>query len=348
MSKKPRLRRDRPRSWAIWLIALLATFTGLTYVAVAWAGEERETRISGQMRGADSGNPLAGAILLEKGRLYGKNYQYGGLVDENGYFSIKVKEGGDYGLHLYATGYIYFPLGINIKGGQDNKFAFTLPPNKALKDAPVISKVVFEKVAQDPNRMVIKLSVQDPNHNLSHQVLGANIRTQEGFIFPPPSLVFPWTCIYPDGVYTLEYDTRGRPFDPREWLFVAANNRCYNSPVLRYPFTQEGIIPAASQAGPAPSAPLQGEALGPEALLDLGRRVFASNCAICHYPDKTETKVGPGLQGLFQRRLTPGRGIPVTEANIRHQIEKGSEKMPPYDFIKGRELEALLVYLRTL
>ncbi len=77
-------RRGSLRSWAAWLLALLATFTGLTYLAVAQAGEERETRISGQMRGADSGNPLAGAIMLERGRLYGKNYQYGGLVDENG------------------------------------------------------------------------------------------------------------------------------------------------------------------------------------------------------------------------------------------------------------------------
>jgi mono/diheme cytochrome c family protein len=296
---------------------------------------------------AADGGTLKGVIVIERGRLYGKNYQYGGLVDENGRFSVKVTEGGDYGLHLYATGYIYYPVGVEVKTGTDNEFTFTLPPNPAFKDAPVISHVQFEPKGDAPDQMVIKLSVSDPNENLSHQVLGVNIRTQEGFIFSPPTFVFPWTRNYPNGVYTISYDPHGRPFDPREWIFVTADNRCYNSPVLRHPFTQEGVVTAQGPGKPAtPIEPT--EAHDARSLLERGQKTFTDNCGICHYHDKKETKVGPGLKGLFKKRLTPARKVPVTEENIRAQIQKGSEQMPPYGHIKGETLSALLFYLKSL
>src|SRR5438309_1385739 len=38
------------------------------------------------------------------------------------------------------------------------------------------------------------------------------------------------------------------------------------------------------------------------------------NCAVCHNADSTETKIGPGLKGLFKReKLVNGK--PVNEAN---------------------------------
>lgn len=333
----------------ICFLVILAAFLGFRPHASAQKREGKETRISGQMLAADGGR-LRGVIVIERGRLYGKNYQYGGLVDENGRFSVKVPEGGDYGLHLYATGYIYYPVGVEVKTGKDNQFTFTLPPNPAVKDAPVISHVQFESKADNPNRVVIKLSVYDPDENLSHQILGVNIRTQEGFIFPPPEFVFPWTRNYPNGDYTITYDTHGRPFDPQEWIFVTADNRCYNSPVLRHPFTDEGVVPARAPGKAEPSMPTTppAEALDARSLLELGRKTFTDNCGICHYNHKKETKVGPGLKGLFKRRQTPARKVPVTEENIRAQVQKGSEQMPPYAHIRGEALSALLLYLKSL
>ncbi|MBW1759368.1 MAG: cytochrome c [Deltaproteobacteria bacterium] len=47
-------------------------------------------------------------------------------------------------------------------------------------------------------------------------------------------------------------------------------------------------------------------------------------------------------------RVTPGRKLPVTEENIRNQIQHGSKRMPPYSHIKGETLKALIVYLKSL
>jgi mono/diheme cytochrome c family protein len=299
------------------------------------------------MEAADGG-PLAGVIMIERGRLYGKNYQYGGTVDESGEFSVAVDGGGSYGLHLYATGYIYHPIGVEVRPGLDNVFSFKLPENKAVTEAPVISQVNFKPDPEKRDRVLVKVTVADPNNNLSHQVLGANIRTQEAFILSPPSFVFPWTKNYPDGEYTLTYETRGEPFDPKEWLFVAADNRCYNSAVLRHPFTAEGVVQAKTRAAAAASTPEKKEVSEVGSMVDQGRQVFQDNCSPCHYPDKTQTKVGPGLKGLFQRRLTPARKVPVTEANIRRQIQQGGVVMPPLSHITGDTLNALIVYLKSL
>jgi cytochrome c len=341
------------RKWKLHLLVIISVLVlGILFGAFfghppVQAQSDKKTRISGQMEAADNGL-LAGVIMIEKGRLYGKNYQYGGTVDENGKFSVAVDEGGSYGLHLYATGYIYHPIGVEVKSGVDNTFSFKLPPNKAVKEAPVISQVQFEPEPGKSDSILFKVTVSDPNNDLSHQVLAANVRTQEAFILSPPSFVFPWTRIYPNGVYTMTYKTGGAPFDPKEWVLVAADNRCYNSPVLRHPFTEKGVVPAKAAAAAPPSTPPKTEAAEKGSLVAQGHQIFQDNCSPCHHPDSTKRKIGPGLKGLFQRQLTPARRVPVTEANIKKQIQQGGEVMPPYDHIFGDTLNALIGYLKSL
>ena len=49
-----------------------------------------------------------------------------------------------------------------------------------------------------------------------------------------------------------------------------------------------------------------------------GQSVF-DNCAVCHNSDSTETKIGPGLKGLFKReKLVNGK--PVNDANVKGLI----------------------------
>lgn len=349
MGKKGVNNTSRARVTSYWLFAVFVVFVGFGFQARAQTGSGKDTLISGQMQAVNNG-PLAGVIVIEDGRLYGKNFKYGGAVDEHGRFSVKVPKGGDYGLHLYATDYIYYPLSVKVKTGEDNRFTFIMPPNAAPKDAPVISQVSFKLRSEVPDKVVIRLSVHDPNHNLSHQVLGTNIVTQEGFVFSPPKFVFPWTRDYPEGVYTLTYDTRGRPFDPLEWYFVAADNRCYNSPVLRHPFTAEGVVASRAVAKAKPKPPRTEPIAAADAaqMIERGRTIFANNCTICHYAEREKTKVGPGLKGLFKKRLTPSRKVSVSEKNIRAQIQQGSELMPPYAHIGEEELPALLAYLKSL
>ena len=53
------------------------------------------------------------------------------------------------------------------------------------------------------------------------------------------------------------------------------------------------------------------------------------NCSVCHNSDSTETKIGPGLKGVFKReKLVNGK--PVNEANIKALITEGSGGMPPF------------------
>lgn len=85
-----------------------------------------------------------------------------------------------------------------------------------------------------------------------------------------------------------------------------------------------------------------------------GKHLFDQNCAMCHFPNKTATKIGPGLKGLFKRKELPYSHKPVTVANVEHQIEHGNANakpmpMPPFGskFSKA-QINDLVAYLKTL
>jgi hypothetical protein len=48
--------------------------------------------------------------------------------------------------------------------------------------------------------------------------------------------------------------------------------------------------------------------------------LFAANCSACHYPDRKDKKVGPGLMELFNSPKLPDSGLPVTDENVRKRI----------------------------
>jgi len=299
--------------------------------------QANDTLISGTVMAAQGGS-LNGLVFLEKGRLYGKNFRYGGLI-RNGMFSVKVDSGGSYGLHLYATGYIYFALGIQVDSRKDNRGKYKLSPNPAQARAPVIKEIGFSEGSSGTR---ITLSASDPNHDLSHQVLALNIATGEGFRMDPPGFVLPFTKNYPEGLYTLRYN-RQKKVDPRNWYFVAADNKCYNSPVLGSPFSADGIVPAKNGLG---SSSKNENSTGNIKIS--GLEVFTSNCSTCHYFDSTKTKVGPGLKGLYGLDRTPARGNPVTDEVIRKQILEGGIDMPPYSHLTENEVTAVIEYLKIL
>jgi cytochrome c len=72
------------------------------------------------------------------------------------------------------------------------------------------------------------------------------------------------------------------------------------------------------------------------------------NCSVCHNSDSTETKIGPGLKGLFKReKLVNGK--PVNEANIKALITEGSGGMPPFgDSITSDDKDNIIAFLKTL
>ena len=78
-----------------------------------------------------------------------------------------------------------------------------------------------------------------------------------------------------------------------------------------------------------------------------GKEVF-DQCSVCHNADSTETKVGPGLKGLFKtEKLVNGKA--VTEANVRDFINAGGNGMPAYaDQLSDQDKNDLIAYLKTL
>lgn len=79
-----------------------------------------------------------------------------------------------------------------------------------------------------------------------------------------------------------------------------------------------------------------------------GESVYKSNCAVCHYADKTDKRIGPGLAGFFKREKMEN-GKPVNEANTRELIMEGYGKMIPFkEKLDEKQLDDVIAYLKTL
>jgi cytochrome c len=86
-----------------------------------------------------------------------------------------------------------------------------------------------------------------------------------------------------------------------------------------------------------------------QATLDAGQQVFKKNCNLCHFPDKTDKKMGPGLKGLFKLKELPESHKPADEKTIREQIVNGSKKMPAFaKKLTPQQVDDLIAYLKTL
>jgi mono/diheme cytochrome c family protein len=80
-----------------------------------------------------------------------------------------------------------------------------------------------------------------------------------------------------------------------------------------------------------------------------GETIYKKNCNMCHFPDKADKKLGPGLKDLFKNKELPQSHKPVTEAIVREQIEKGSKAMPAFGKkLSAADMDALITYLKTL
>jgi cytochrome c5 len=79
-----------------------------------------------------------------------------------------------------------------------------------------------------------------------------------------------------------------------------------------------------------------------------GEKLFSANCSTCHFADRNDRKVGPGLLGLFKNPQLPDSGKAATEENVRQRIINGGDKMPPFRHLKEEELQVIVDYLKTL
>jgi len=83
-------------------------------------------------------------------------------------------------------------------------------------------------------------------------------------------------------------------------------------------------------------------------LVGEGAAVFQQKCAACHFSDKTDNKLGPGLKGLFKKQKMASSGLSVSESNIRAQLKTPFRAMPPFADLPQDKMDALIEYLKTL
>ena len=194
-----------------------------------------QTVIAGTVKSKD-GKPLPGLALLEKGEIHNNVWDRGALVDPQGHFRIEVGSGGQYGLHVYSSGYFYDPHAIKVETGKTLEVSVTLVSEPTRANDPVIKKVgFFPWEARQGKITYVKMDVTDPNGILGPQVLALNAATGRVFAMDPPRRVSSLKSNYPNGVYQLEADTSQAPINPRDWHFVVADHQCNTTDILAYP-----------------------------------------------------------------------------------------------------------------
>jgi len=73
-----------------------------------------------------------------------------------------------------------------------------------------------------------------------------------------------------------------------------------------------------------------------------GEKLFEQKCILCHYSDSFETKIGPGLKGIFTQKKLPVSKREISEENIRQQIISPYKNMPPFKELSKKDMDALI------
>jgi|GEM_PF-2497712 len=181
------------------------------------------------------GRPLDGLVLLERGELHG-NVWDGGTLLKDGTFRVEVAAGGQYGLHVYASGYFYRPQAIRVEAGQTLTVDILLAPEPMRTRDPVIRRAGFGADRQRPVTRV-SLEVTDPDNNLGPQVMAFDAKAGRAYAMSPPIPMRDLKANFPPGEYRLEVNTSAGPADPRDWYFVVADHACFTSDILSFPHT---------------------------------------------------------------------------------------------------------------
>ncbi len=193
------------------------------------------TLISGTVKN-EAGKPLAGLALLEKGEIHNNKWDRGTLVGADGRFRIELPEGGQYGLHVYSSGYIYSPEAVKVETGKTLEVKVVLEPEPTRANTPVIKRAGFFPWDERQGKATfVKLDVADPNGDLGPQVLALNAATGRAYAMDPPTRVRDLKSNFPNGVYQLEVDTSKAPINPRDWHFVVADHGCNTTDILSFP-----------------------------------------------------------------------------------------------------------------
>ena len=216
----------------------IAVLLALLVALVPRAGlvdAQTPTIIAGTVKNK-AGKPLPGLALLEKGEIHNNVWDRGTLVDTQGRFRIEVASAGQYGLHVYSSGYIYAPQAVKVEAGKTLELQIVLVPEPTRANTPIIRKVgFFPWEARQGKVTFVKADVTDPNNDLGPQVLAFNAGTGRTYAMEPPQKVRDLKANFPNGLYQLAVDTPTGTTNPHDWHFVVADHQCNTSDILSFP-----------------------------------------------------------------------------------------------------------------
>jgi cytochrome c len=109
------------------------------------------------------------------------------------------------------------------------------------------------------------------------------------------------------------------------------------------------IATALAAQEPPAKAPARKSSNGDSAAVARGKEIFDKKCAICHYADNDQKKIGPGLKGLSKRGTFTVNNNKVTDEALKTWIENGDTQMPPFkDILEPAQIKDVIAYLKTL
>ncbi len=80
-----------------------------------------------------------------------------------------------------------------------------------------------------------------------------------------------------------------------------------------------------------------------------GQALFDNQCSFCHYADRTDSKMGPGLKGVLKGETLPASGRLATPENVTRQLLNPYKNMPSFkSTLSEPQIKALVAYLKTL
>jgi len=90
-------------------------------------------------------------------------------------------------------------------------------------------------------------------------------------------------------------------------------------------------------------------AAGNAAAVKRGKDLFQQKCAVCHYDNSDQKKIGPGLKGLSKRGTFSVNGNKITDESLKAWIENGDQLMPPFkEVLEAGQIKDVVAYVKTL
>lgn len=80
-----------------------------------------------------------------------------------------------------------------------------------------------------------------------------------------------------------------------------------------------------------------------------GKTLFQQKCAVCHYDNSDQKKIGPGLKGISKRGTFTVSGNKITDDSLKTWIENGDQLMPGFkDGLETAQIKDVVAYVKTL